>query len=233
MEKQPNKVIRVIRPTINETQGARDLAEVTGQDIPSLDCYFQHMETGECFSHLAMGLGWPGPGPDYPGYVIVMAVEKTDAETPMIYCLEEAEAPGVDKIIGEALDLRKKYGFGLSERLLSGCFGDRRLEEAVNNYNRQLPHHERLSITEPKDFDGNFLELYAHRLQEGLNGQLDLRGCQILRNRLFSAPPDLTEANYKKYPAIFAAGGLYYTLTGNRPWLQDGGGAFTVDDGFE
>jgi len=234
---QTKSIIKPVKMDVRMTQAMRDWADVTGQEAPPPEIYFQNMETGAEYYHIAGGIGWPGFDPSAPGYGVIMAVKRSDEDRPAVICLEEIEEADATTLLEKCMAMREKYGFGLYEGLLSHFYGAPRFNDLITReINIGSEEESRFAVTKPRAFsEPNAFELYLQRLRHAMNKEkrFHIGKCHILLNRLMSLPPDAAKDSPQRHPAVFAAAGLYYTLAEQKSWNPYGPGAFVIDDEFE
>lgn len=233
-------------------QSMIDDAHVTGVPLVERPWHYRHKDTGQAFYSLYSCVGWPtvikterDKATARPGYLAVVGVlkGKRPPEDAYFQILEEAEAHSVQRLIGEMLRLRGKYGFGLHPDLLSSWYGDQErfiMELAARNDALTKDGKERnaIIINTPVNFYvPQAFDLYVRALTEVLsrhNQRLYYGGNDILKNRV----SEYTE----KDPVIIGMGGLVYSLLIEKPWLQatkpgifnvEGDGDLTGSSGFD
>ena len=221
-----------------------DYAILTGTEMVERPYWFENIETGQLYYDLFACIGWPSEVTDstdgLPGYVAVVGVvrptgshtERTDPLNANFQLLAEAESKDVPTLLRECCRLRKEYGFGVQKNLLRVWLGDpERFFTPLALCNERLIEEggERAAIliTPPDDlytqkiFDNYVRALRSTLLEDSRRFYFGYN--DILQNRL---------REFKKDdPAVFAAGGLVYTLLCRCRWMDaQGENAFTVED---
>ena len=248
-QKYPS-IIEAKRDSIEETQARKDWAIVTGNKALPKPTYYQDVNTGAKYYHLAGALGWPLMEMNIPGYILIIGVQKTDDDSCSMIILEEMEDTDIRRLIIKCIMLREKYGYWQSSSLMRHFWGDDvRYGEIEYNVTRELKEKDGegeghgFYIYPPYDFDKlNHFEIYVHQVRTSLipkeetgKKELILGNNDKIKNYLQTlskadeARLDM-KRRAKEFPAVFALGCLVHTLLQTRPWLENSGGeAFNME----
>jgi hypothetical protein len=243
-EKYPS-IIEAKRDSIEETQARKDWALVTGNKEVPKATYYQNINTGDKYFHLAGAIGWPLMEKEIPGYVLIIGVRKTDDGSCSMIILEEMEDSDIRRLIVKCILLREKYGYWQSSTLMRHFYGDDiRYEEIESNITRELREKDGegedhgFYIYPPYGLDRlNHFEIYVQQIRTSLiprqeTGKKELTlgaANDKIRNYLQTLSKDsVSRLDMKKraklYPGVFALGCLVHTLLKRRPWLENSGG---------
>jgi len=247
MRKKVESIIEVKREDITITQARRDWGIVTGKKNSPKSVYYRNKQTGAEYYHIAGAIGWPGD--NVPGYVLIVAVEKTENPGPSFFVLEEVEDHNVTRLLLKCVGLRERYGYWEDSEILRHFVGDdTRYEPITLAVCSELQKKDGsgeghgLWIYKPDDFDqADYFEIYVRQIRECLTPdstgkkRLQIGNCNTLRNHLQNFSSDSikilnTKRKVKDYPAVFALGSLIHTLLERKRWLSGSGGeAFNLD----
>jgi hypothetical protein len=205
---------------------------ITGEQRIPKPVYYRHKETGAEYSFLCGGIGWPRDPKESPGFAVVVAVDKTSDDRPVMRTLDEMEAPTVEGLLEECVRLQKEYGYSECSDLFRYWYGDpTRSDTFVNlfNYGEDASKDpDRVYIAAPYDFDRpNAFERYSNQIWGSLAAdssgrkRLYLDACVKLRNHIQNTPPDAAaKGEIRDFPAIAALGGVVHSLMMVQPWLE-------------
>ena len=215
----------------------RDYAIVTGQELIERPWWYEDAETGRLFHDLFACIGWPSEVREgdlgLPGYAAVVGVvrphdrvEHYNPADAKFLLLEETETIDVPSLLNDCVDMRKRWGFGVKEGLLSYWYGDPdRFLTVLARKNEWLTggidSSKALVIVPPEDFyspkafDRHTRALQSVLLRKGAEGAVRFYfgGNTILKTRL--------EAFAKDDPAIMAMGGLVHSLLSRTLWMDE------------
>ena len=204
------------------------ISEVTGERTYLDPDYYENIETGKTYSHIAGAIGFPGKG--QPGLAVVMGVEKTTDPEPSFYVLDELEAESIQDLLNGVLKLRERWGY---PNCLSHCYGDyERFMSIVSEFNlrEKSPNKkwEGIYPSQPSDFERpNNFEIYYRQMDSCLTPpakgkkRLILDSCNKLRNHIQNLPADVaSKGDINSYPAVFVLGALIHTLLILKPWRK-------------
>ena len=220
-------------------QARCDEAIITKQPYVERPFWFKNTDTGQLYHDLYSCIGFPTEVTDkdegMPGYTAIVGVvrptESLAHYNPIdanFQLLAEAESKDVRTLINMALELRKRYGFGLNTELLKCCFGDpERFVTTLALKNDQLGERDALTITPPIDlYEPAVFDNYLRSLKSCLlkdSHRFFFGGCNILKNHL--------REFRKNNPAVFAVGGLVHSLLVHCSWMDEAGqGIFNIDE---
>jgi len=225
---ETKSVIEVVKRKNTISGSDQHIAMITGRQHVKKNHYYRHIETGQEYSHIAGGIGWPG---EKPGFTAIVATEK-DADT--LHVLAEAEALNVNELLSECLKLRETYGYGRHPDLFPSWYGDHeRFQTFVTDFNQEMERNEEnfkwLSLSPPRDHErSNAFEIWVNAVRACLSRDtsgekvLYLGNCQKLRNHIQNLPPDAAiKGSIEQYPAISCLGGLVHSLVIRKPWLDE------------
>jgi hypothetical protein len=220
-------VIKAIRDPLEKVN--EDWSKVTGKETMPNSVYYKHTETGQAFSYLTGGIGWPSKIKEnkspQPGCAVVVGVERTESPYPKYFVLEAVEDDNVEELLRKCWNLRFKYGFLESDEAMRIWYGDpESYGTIVQGCNEKLARRHDYSsenwlfIYGPWDWENsNKNESYVRRVRDLLEGtaeneekRLFLGSCDNLRNRLRSFQPDS--------PAVLALGYVLFSLEAWNPW---------------
>jgi len=240
-------IIQARRDSIEETQARKDWAIVTGQKEVPKPTYYENIETGEKYYHIAGAIGWPWES--IPGYAMVIGVNKTDDGLCRMTILEEIEDSNVPRLLLRCVGLREKYGYWDSSELMRYFFGDdTRYTPITLNICFKLREKDGYGdghgfwIYSPDDFyEKDHFETYVRQVLAALtkdetgHKMLIIGQNEKIRNHIQTLSNDSVtrlemRQRAKEYPAMFALGGLVHTLLQRKPWLEGSGGeAFNLE----
>jgi len=205
--------------------------EITGDRRIPKPTYYRHKETGAEFCYLAGGIAWPRDPKEKPGFVVIVAVEKSTDDKPSMYVLEEAESPTIDGLLKECVRLQKKYGAVECSDLFRVWYGDaERADTSVTLFNHETTKDpDKIFVVQPYDFEKpNAFERHVNQIFSSLTvdpatgkKRLYLSNCTRLQNYIQNASVDAAvKGDSKDYPALSALGGLIHTLMMLMPWSE-------------
>jgi len=226
-----NKIELITSPYAQDILRARiDYARVTNQELVEKPYWYRHKETGQLFYHLYACLGWPSEVTDntdgLPGYAAIVGVVKSDKSnmSPLnanFQLLAEAESKDVPTLLKRCVTLREEHGFGVHKGLLTSFFGDPErflIPLALHNEDLIMEGGEdNALLLTPYDemYSSKIFDSYVRALRSTLlkDGQRFFFGYNsILKNKLREFQRD--------DPAVFAAGGLVFSLLNLVRWMD-------------
>jgi len=243
-------IIEAKRDSIEETQARKDWALVTGNKALAKPTYYENINTGARYFHIAGAIGWPLMEKNIPGYILIIGVQKTEDGSCSMIILEEMDDTDIRRLIIKCILLREKYGYWQSSTLMRHFWGDDvRYSEIEHNVTRELREKDGegeghgFYIYPPYDFDKlNHFEIYVQQVRTSLivkeetgKKELILGNNDKIINSLQTLSKDAMsrldmKKRAKEYPAVFALGCLVHTLLQRRPWLESSGGeAFNME----
>ena len=212
----------------------RDQAIITGQELVERPWWYEDTKTGHLYHDIFGCVGWPSEVSDkdqgMPGYAAIVGIirpkslEKGRHYNPAdakFVLLCEDQTPHVPQLIDKCLEMREKYGFGVTPSLMSQFLGDpERFNHVVALKNERLidqgGEHNALLISPPDDFyTPKIFDQYVRAMRFALSKD-DHRfwfgefKAGILANRI-------NEFRLND-PAVMAAGGLIYSLLNRCMW---------------
>ena len=250
MRKKYPSIIEAKRDSIEETQARKDWALVTGNKALPKPTYYENINTGARYFHIAGAIGWPLMEKNIPGYILIIGVQKTEDGSCSMIILEEMDDTDIRRLIIKCILLREKYGYWQSSTLMRHFWGDDvRYSEIEHNVTRELREKDGegeghgFYIYPPYDFDKlNHFEIYVQQVRTSLivkeetgKKELILGNNDKIINSLQTLSKDAMsrldmKKRAKEYPAVFALGCLVHTLLQTRPWLESSGGeAFNME----
>ncbi|MCK4787924.1 MAG: hypothetical protein KAV87_29495, partial [Desulfobacteraceae bacterium] len=200
--------------------------------------YYRDKVTGQEYSWIAGGFGWPGKGnpiagPDnVPGFVLILAVDRIhNDDDPCFRVLSESEFEQVEDLLWYCVKLRERYGYyEKGSKLFQSWYGDaERFATLIGEVNVKIEKRDGtkhyLSITPPYDFekqDRNRFENYFRRIQSYLTKdkkKLYLDNCDKLKNYILNLPSKaVMDGSFESYPAVGILGALIHSLLISKPW---------------
>lgn len=208
------------------------IAQITGERRVHKSTFYWNKNTGDEYSLICGGIGWPRDPKEKPGFLVVVAVDRTIDGKPTMRVLDEAEAPTVEALLKECVRLQKRYGHEECPDLFRFWYGDpERADTFTNlfNYGQDSKKDpDRVYVAAPYDFERpNAFERYCHQVWDSLmpdpttgEKRLFLDACVKLRNHIQNTPGEAaTKGDLKDYPAIFALGGVVHSLMMLQPWF--------------
>jgi len=229
-----NQIKLITHPHPHGTLTARmDFAELAGVEIYENPWWYLDQSDNRTYYDLCACIGWPDEvtaekGEGQPGYAAIIGIMRPSNADEIHFnptkakfrILAEVQHADVPTLLSKCVELREKYGFGISRDFLSAWYGDpERFTTALALRNEELTRQggedAALMVTPPDDYVlKNRFEVYLRALKSVLQG-----GDQ----RLFSkqAPVFQTRINgfTKNDPVITAVGGLVHTLLGRTMWM--------------
>ena len=205
---------------------------ITGEQRIPKPVYYRHKETGAEYCYVVGGIGWPRDPKESPGFAVVVAVDKTSDDRPVMRTLDEMEAPTVEGLLKKCSQLQRKYGYNECQDLFRFWYGDPERSDTFVNLFNYLEDVSKdpgsVYIAAPYDFDRpNAFERYSNQIWGSLTAdssgrkRLYLDACVKLRNHIQNTPPDAAaKGDIKDYPAIATLGGVAHSLMMLRPWLE-------------
>lgn len=239
-----SKIRLVTHPyAVDLLQARSDYAVITGVEMVERPYWYSNTETGQLYYDLYACLGWPTEVTDYtdgmPGYVSIVGVVRpkvahdvpTNPLNANFQLLEEFESKDVPTLLNECIRLREEYGFGIQKNLLRMWIGDpERFFTPLAICNERLIEEggERAAILMcPPD------DLYTKMIFD--NYVRALRSVLLpKKERFYFGYNDILQNRLREFkkddPAVFAAGGLIYTLLCRCRWMSSRDEtAFTVE----
>ncbi len=227
--------LRVHSHPLEMLQARTDQAKVTNQPMFELPYWFENTETGQLYHALYSCLGWPTEisekEVEQNGFIAIVGVvrpnKSLDHYNPLnanFQLLAEAEAKDIGTLLGMAVEMREKYGFGLHPELLRTWFGDPErfiTTLALRNEDliRQGGDKNAILITPPIDlYDPAVFDNYIRSLKSCLlpdKVRFYFGRCTILKNHL--------REFRKSNPAVMAVGGLVHSLLTHCTWMGETG----------
>ena len=223
-------VIETIKDRGTITGADGHISQITGERYTRKPTYYRNIQTGVEYCHIAGGIGWPG---QKPGFIVILAVIKTEGKNPSFHVLEELELDSINGLLKTCLPLREKYGFGKGSALFDFWYGENeRFDAIVNDFNHGLETHndkaQGIYLVPPYDHqETNAFEIWVNSIRGCLKRdasnkpELYLGSCTKLRNYLQSSPFDVAvKGSIEDSPALAALGGVVHSLMMLRPWLE-------------
>lgn len=233
MRKPEKSIIKAIVPIPDVINDHLDSLNMGYRTIRGRTKYI-NTETGEEFYYIAGGIAWPGI--ESPGYVLIVGVKveiENDREIPVLVCLEETEERHPERLLGQCLRLREKYGH--REGLFRYWYGDyERLQSLVGRFNQQQQdetnHAEGVYLSTPMDFQmNNRFEIYRNEIwsllapRESGAKSLILGGCDRLRNAIKNFPLGAKQRySDDDCPPVACLGYVVHSLLASMPWRGSG-----------
>ena len=221
-----------------------DYSIVTDSELVERPYWFKNKETGQEYYDLYACLGWPSEVTDssdgLPGYAAIVGVvrpagesiETSDPTDANFQLLAEAESKDVPVLLRKCVELREEWGFGVQKNLLTFFFGDaERFAIPLALMNEDL-------IEESGDTNAilvtPFDEMYAQKIFDSYVRALRSTLLEESR-RFFFGFNDILRNRLREFnrddPAVFAAGGLIFSLLNRVRWMDSRQEtAFTVDN---
>lgn len=209
-----------------------DYAKACNQPLVERPYWYEHTETGQTFHDLYGCIGWPSEVNDsndeFHGYCAIVGVVKSKHDASILNAkfqlIDEIETEDVTELLSECVKLRKEYGFGIQDDLLTTWTGDPdRFLTTLALKNEQLMadggNASAILLSPPHDFySPKVFDMYVRALRAVLvsdNKRLYLGYNDILHNRL--------REFLINDPAIMAVGGLVHTLLCQCRWMDSQG----------
>jgi hypothetical protein len=235
------KINKVTHPHAWElTQARKDAAHVAGKPMVERPYWYEDEETGKCFWDLYGCVAWPTEVTDKddgrPGYVAIIGVIKGQRapQNSVFHLCDEAESKDIPTLLKHILDLRSKWGFGLTPGFLQTFFGDPdRFVMTLALLNEDLMRaggdNQAILIAPPDDFGhSKSFDHYVRSMHSVLvpdRLRFGFGGNEILKNRLKEFRRD--------DPAVMGVGGLVHSLLSRTTWMeQTRESIFVVEEGL-
>jgi len=220
-----------------------DYAKICQQELVERSYWYRNVETGQLYYDIYACLGWPSEVTDssdgLPGYASVVGVVRPKSESDTndprdakFQLLAETESKDVPTLLQGCLKLREEYGFGIHPDLLTFFFGDpERFCIPMALFNEDLiekgGENNALLLT-PYDemYTRKVFDSYVRALRSTLvDGSI----------RFFFGYNSILKNKFREFlrddPAVFAAGGLVFSLVNRVRWMDAiGESVFTVED---
>jgi hypothetical protein len=197
--------------------------KITGRRSYLKPAYYRNTETGDEYSYLAGGIGWPFG--DMPGYCCAIGVGKTSDGSPTFRVLDELENRTAKGLLEGSLELRQRWGYEKFSELFRYFYGNyERFWPVISAFNDKLNRNSEnqsgLYFSPPSGFDmNNHLQIYIQVIRELLTRdkegekRLFIGDCSILRNRIASIQQvEVDIGDINRCPAIFALGGVLHSI---------------------
>ncbi len=227
-------------------QARKDEAHITNQPLVQRPWWYRDKETTMLYHDIYGCLAWPGEVNDkqtgLPGYAAIVGVLRPpglDIDThynpkdAKFRLLAETETKDVPTLLGNCVQMREKYGYGVQPELLKVWFGDPdRFYTALALFNERMGNRGIL-VTPPDDFyTPKIFDNYVRSFESCIVDDNDkyrfyYGGGTILKERVHEF--------FKNDPAILAIGGLVHSLLGRCMWMsqtEQGAGGFKVGGGI-
>ena len=204
-------------------QARQDWAEVTGKEIELKPAILLDNRTGHRYSHITGAIAYPALE---PGCIIIAGVQ--GEPEPRITILEYHEYMSIYLLLSDVVDIRKLYGYGLSDKILDQWIGDQeRYLTLISKCNQALEKQKLdggIYIREPADWQEQYaFPMYVRQLHAVLGDkQLYLNKHMDLINRLQSfQQADADKGKIQDFPAVGMLGAMTHTIMTEKPWEQD------------